>query len=135
MSLYLPDNSAWARTHVPAVRARLDTLAEANELATCGMVELEVLYSARNRADLDRLWQWHRGLHRAPIDDDTFRTAVVLQAQLADTGRHRRPIPDLIIAAVAVQSDLTVLHYDKDFEIIAEVCALEHEWVVPQGSV
>lgn len=34
--------------------------------------------------------------------------------------RHRLPITDLLIAAVAEVNDLTVLHYDKDFDTIAE---------------
>lgn len=133
--IYLADKSALARASTPAVAERLDPLSEANQLATCAMVELEILYSARNRAEYDRLWDWVRGLRRAQINEDTFRMAIAIQAQLANTGRHRRPIPDLIIAAAALQADLTVLHYDKDFEIIAEVCDLAHEWVVPQGSI
>lgn len=41
---------------------------------------------------------------------------------LADRGRHRAPsIPDLIIAATAELAGLTVLHHDKDFEMIADV--------------
>ena len=41
---------------------------------------------------------------------------------LADRGQHRAPsIPDLIIAATAELAGLTVLHLDKDFEIIAEI--------------
>jgi hypothetical protein len=41
---------------------------------------------------------------------------------LADRGQHRAPsIPDLIIAATAELAGLTVLHLDKDFEVIADV--------------
>lgn len=41
---------------------------------------------------------------------------------LADRGQHRAPsLPDLIIAATAELAGLTVLHLDKDFEVIAEV--------------
>jgi hypothetical protein len=43
-------------------------------------------------------------------------------ALLADRGQHRAPsIPDLIIAATAELADLTVLHLDKDFDIIAQI--------------
>jgi predicted nucleic acid-binding protein len=39
---------------------------------------------------------------------------------LADHGQHRAPsIPDLLIAATAELAGLTVLHRDKDFELIA----------------
>ena len=41
---------------------------------------------------------------------------------LADRGQHRAPsIPDLIIAATAELAGLTVLHLDKDFDLIAEI--------------
>jgi predicted nucleic acid-binding protein len=48
--------------------------------------------------------------------------AEVVQGLLADRGQHRAPsVPDLLIAAAAELLDLTVLHMDKDFELIAEV--------------
>ncbi len=41
---------------------------------------------------------------------------------LADRGQHRAPsIPDLIIAATAELAGLTVLHLDKDFDLITEI--------------
>jgi predicted nucleic acid-binding protein len=88
------------------------------------VTRLEVGYSARSGADL-------RGALRQPplaaipveyltpaIED---RAAEVLTL-LADRGEHRAPsIPDLIIAATAELADLTVLHVDKDFDLIARV--------------
>ena len=48
--------------------------------------------------------------------------AVEVLGLLADRGQHRAPsIPDLIIAATAELSGLTVLHVDKDFEVIAKI--------------
>jgi predicted nucleic acid-binding protein len=48
--------------------------------------------------------------------------AVEVLALLADRGQHRGPsIPDLIIAATAERAGLTVLHLDRDFELIAEI--------------
>ncbi len=47
---------------------------------------------------------------------------------LADRGQHRAPsIPDLIVAATAEHSDLTLLHSDKDFELIAAITGQPHE--------
>ena len=55
----------------------------------------------------------------APAIEDR---AIEVQAILAERGQHRAPsIPDLLIAAVAELAQLTVLHVDKDFELIAEV--------------
>ena len=43
-------------------------------------------------------------------------------ALLADRGQHRAPsIPDLIIAATAELAGLTIIHIDKDFDLIAEL--------------
>lgn len=48
--------------------------------------------------------------------------AVEVQTMLADLGRHRAPsVLDLLIAAAAELASLTVLHVDKDFELIASV--------------
>jgi len=85
---------------------------------------LEVGYSARS-ADALRT-----GLIRPPIASMPVEyltpaiedRAAQVQAQLADRGQHRGPsIPDLIIAAVAELSGFTVLHCDKDFELIANI--------------
>lgn len=48
--------------------------------------------------------------------------AVQVQRLLAARGLHRAPsVPDLIIAAIAERSRLTILHTDKDFDLVAEV--------------
>lgn len=50
------------------------------------------------------------------------KRAVEVLRLLVHGGRHRAPpAPDLLIAAIAEQAKLTVLHLDKDFELIAEV--------------
>jgi predicted nucleic acid-binding protein len=67
--------------------------------------------------------EYLRRTRREPHSDMEQR-AVEVQALLADQGRHRAPaIPDLLVAAVAERAGLTVLHLDKDFELIAEVTA------------
>lgn len=48
--------------------------------------------------------------------------ALQVQLLLATTCHHRAPsIPDLIIAAAAELAGLTVLHLDKDFDLIAGI--------------
>lgn len=83
---------------------------------------LEVGYSARNADDL------HAGLRQPPVgampvEHATPRAedrAVEVLTLLAGRGQHRAPsIPDLLIAATAEIAGLTVLHCDKDFELIA----------------
>lgn len=54
--------------------------------------------------------------------------AVAVLTMLAERGQHRAPaVPDLLIAAVAEIAGLTVLHCDKDFELIAAVTGQQVE--------
>jgi len=88
------------------------------------VTRLEVGYSARSATDL------RAGLRRPPLSAMPVEyltpviedRAVEVLVLLADRGQHRAPsIPDLIIAATAELAGLTVLHLDKDFEVIADI--------------
>ncbi len=133
---YLIDKSALARmTHAP-VRKRLAPLIEAGEAASCAVIDLEVLYSARNFKEHQKIRQ-RRALayESVPVTAETLERAIEIQGELAKTGRHRVPIPDLLIAAAAEAAGLVILHYDSDYEVIAEVTKQAVEWVVKRGSV
>ena len=43
--------------------------------------------------------------------------------------------PDLLIAAVAEREQVTLLHYDSDYDLIAQVTTQPMQWVVPRGTV
>ena len=134
-AVYLADKSALARFPVAAVGARLRPLLEEGSLATCAIVDLEVLYSSRSLAAYEEVLEERRALDAAPITPEVMERAIHLQHALAQRGQHRIPIPDLIISAAALVAGLVVLHYDADFERIAAVGGAPHEWVVQQGSV
>lgn len=107
-----PDAEAWAnRIERGLVRITTVTL-------------LEVGYSARSGTDLASL------LGAAPVSAMPVEysapaiedRALEVQRRLADRGHHRAPsIPDLLIAAAAEINHHTVLHVDKDFELIADL--------------
>lgn len=132
---YLADKSALARFPIPTVAARLRPLLEDGAIATCAIVDLEVLYSSRNLDDYEAILHERASLANASITPEVMSTAVDLQHELARRGQHRVPIPDLIISAAALRANLAVLHYDSDFERLAAAGGARHEWVVPQGSV
>jgi predicted nucleic acid-binding protein len=130
------DKSALARMQVSAVAERLGPLIEAGEVATCAIIDLEVLFSARNYEEYERM-RARRSLAYTlvSLSDEIFDRAFDVQARLAKTGQHRLPIPDLIIAAAAESAGLILLHYDADFERIAAITGQAIEWVVPRGSI
>jgi predicted nucleic acid-binding protein len=93
-------------------------------LFLCPIGELEQLYSARSAAEYDVLkGEMHAsfGVVAAPID--VFDRALGLQRDLAHHHGmwHRIPIPDLLIAEIALHHGLGVLTADADFERIAEI--------------
>jgi predicted nucleic acid-binding protein len=134
---YLVDKSAIARARVGEVAEELERLQTAGLLAMCGVAELEILYSARSgtehrkiEADLDSACE------RLYTEEEDFVRARAVQRELADAGRHRAvSLADLVIAAVAERHRVAVLHYDADFDLIAEVTGQAVKWVVPRGSV
>ena len=134
--VYLIDKSALARMQHPTVERRLAPVIESGEAATCSMVDLEVLYSTWNREEHSRV-RARRALAYRKVDltEAVFNRAIDVQGLLAGRGRHRLPIPDLIIAAAAEAARMTVLHYDADFDAIAAVTGQDMEWVVPRGSL
>lgn len=133
--VYLADKSALARMPIAAVRARLEPLLVDGLVATCGIINLEIGFSAQTAAVHRDIRRERRSLPRARIDDDVLDRALEVQGLLAERGQHRLPIPDLVIAAAAEMAGLTVLHYAADFDRIAEVTGQTHDWVVPRGTV
>jgi len=134
---FLADKSALTRRETrPEVREVLEPLLVAGEIATCGIVDLELLYSARDRATYRSLVEALRGMPRVPLDEESVNRALTVQAMLAERSQHRAvPLPDLLVAACAERAELTVLHYDADFERIAELTGQSAQWIVPRGSV
>ncbi len=132
---YLADKSALARLSLPAVASRVVPLLEDGLIASCAIVDLEVLYSARSQADYEEVLEERRSLDSAPITPEVMDTAIELQQALARRGQHRIPIPDLVISAAAKHAHLVVLHYDEAFARIRHAGGARHEWVVPQGTI
>jgi predicted nucleic acid-binding protein len=134
---FLADTSALARLRHGPVAAVLGPLIEAGLVATCGVIEFELGWAARNpkefdelRADRDAGYEW------LPTHDEDWRRALAVQGALWRSGRVRAVgFPDLLVAAVAERERVTVLHYDSDYDLIAQVTGQAVQWVVPPGTV
>lgn len=132
---FLLDTSAVKRLDHAEVRAVVEPLAMAGELGRPRICDLEVGYSARNAAEWDQLVGALDAF--APVDTTTAHVHRALQVQrlLAQRSQRGRKIPDLLVAAAAEELDVTVLHYDSDFDLIASVTGQRCQWVVPAGSM
>jgi predicted nucleic acid-binding protein len=134
---FLADKSALARMGHPRVREALEPLIITGDVARCAVVDLEILFSARNHREFVQVRD-ERDLAFPPVDTQQadFDRAVAVMERLAAKGHHRGvSLPDLLIAAVAERHGLTVLHYDADFDTVARVTGQPMRWVVAKGTV
>ena len=124
MTTWLIDKSALARLAVSPDAAEWAGRIERGLVRIATVTRLEVGYSARSGQDL------RAGFRQPPLSSMPVEyltpaiedRAVEVLTLLADRSQHRAPsIPDLIIAATAELAGLTVLHLDKDFEVIAKL--------------
>jgi hypothetical protein len=124
VTTWLIDKSALVRlAESPDVREWASRI-ERGLVRISTVTRLEVGFSARSADDL-RAGHERAPLARMPVEYLTPAIedrAVEVQLALAERGHHRAAsIPDLLIAAAAERAQLTVLHMDKDFELIADV--------------
>ena len=137
VATHLADKSALARMGNEAVARRLGPMIEAGLVGTCGIIELEVRFSARSLAQYEEFSR-DRGLgyESFPMTDKTWERALDVQHALSERGQLRAvKFPDLLIAATAERHRLVIIHYDADYDLIAAVTDQPCEWAVPQGSV
>jgi predicted nucleic acid-binding protein len=137
VATYLADTSALARLHHPVVAAVLAPLIDAGVVATCGVIEFELGWATRSSAEFDQLrTDRDTGYEWLAIQDEDWRRALDVQAALWRSGRMRAVgFPDLLVAAVAERERVTLLHYDGDHDLIAQVTSQPVQWVVPRGTV
>jgi predicted nucleic acid-binding protein len=132
---YLADKSAFEQQrHSEVADGLIRALAADGALCMTEIVALELLYSARNAHDYETRWDDLRTLPWLRLSEAVAARALDIQRQLAGLGQHRRPIPDLLVAATALEHDATVLHYDHDFDLISEATGLASRWIIPAGT-
>jgi predicted nucleic acid-binding protein len=136
----LADTSAWIWTRVVAgeLREEFDEAIVEGAVATCDMVRLELLYSARNASEFRALRSELAALPDCPIAKEQWERALEVYEELAHRGGlHHRAVKhaDLVIASAAEAAGVAVLHYDEDFERIAAVTGQPARWLAQRGSL
>ena len=112
---HLADVSALVQLHQPPVAIRFGGLVVAGLVATCGVVDLELLARFRREERADVLVE-RRFFPRVACDEAVHQRALAVQGLLDD------PLPttaQLVVAAAAELADLVLLHDHDAFERIA----------------
>jgi len=138
----LLDNSAWSRVvagGLPDDRAEaVASWLEQRQLAICLPFLLEAGYSARASADYQEMMdEFDLLFPRVEIAAAIEGRALLAQRELAARGHHRLAPIDVMIAACAHEVGAGVLHYDRDYDLIAAHTSLrfKSEWLGPAGSL
>ncbi len=129
------DTSVLKRLATREVRAVVEPKAIDGQLARPRICDLVVGFSARSDEEWDRLIAALDVFEAVDTTAAHVQRALQVQRLLAKQSQRGRKIPDLLVAAAAESRGLAVLHYDKDFDLIAAVTGQRCDWVVPAGSV
>ncbi len=132
---FLVDTSVLARMAKPAVAAAFAPLAATGEVALCFPVVFELGFAARSPSDYRALADHLSAFAVVPTTEADHRRALEVQASLAERSQHRAlSLVDALVAAVAEARDLSVLHYDADFETVAALTGQAHQWITERGT-
>jgi predicted nucleic acid-binding protein len=134
----LVDTSAWIEALRPSgnsqVRDRVATVVAAGGAVTTQLVVMEILIGARTEEQYQELQEDFSALRRVAIDSSTWVQATRMGFDLRRAGLSI-PATDLLIAAVALANDATVLHADRHFDLIASRSSLKVESLLPTLAV
>jgi predicted nucleic acid-binding protein len=125
--LILVDTSAWIeflRDTGSSVCQRVDALLD-DDIATCHPIRMEVLAGARDEQHLNDLRRLLARASLLPTRATDYERAAVLFRTARRGGETVRKLIDCLIAATAIRLDVTVLHADGDFDVLARHSGLQ----------
>ncbi len=132
---HLVDTSVLTRMGKAEIRDVVEPLAASGRAARATISDLEIGYAARNDREWDNLMGALGVFVPLEVAASHLERAKQVQRVLAQKSQRGRKIPDLLVAAVAEEAGLVVLHYDADFDLIAVATGQPCEWVVSGGEV
>ncbi len=100
-------------------------LNEGEDICTCGIILTEVLQGIRKDEDYQRTLSRFNSFLFLPMNRQVFIRAAELYRSLRRRGVTIRKPVDCMIASVAVEHDIPLLHNDRDFDPIETHCGLK----------
>lgn len=133
--MVLVDTSIWIEVFRKGSRFQLESVVPADAIVTCLPVVQEVLQGFKE----ERAFALARdAMLSFPVVESPLRTEVILEAAQLYRAARRAGITirsgvDCLIAACAIRHHLTVLHRDRDFDLLARISSLESRLVLPSA--
>jgi predicted nucleic acid-binding protein len=123
----LVDTSAWIEVFRKPARIEIGRLGDLDEIVTCLPIIQEVLqgFTDETAFRTAREAMWSFPIVESPLGASVFEEAVGLYRAARRAGFTIRSGVDCLIAACALRHALTVVHVDRDFDLIAHVAPLQ----------
>ena len=123
----LVDTSVWIEVFRRSPRVRLESEVDLDEVVTALPIIQEVLQGFRE----EEAFRTARGamlalpIVESPLSRERFVEAAELYRAARRAGHTVRSATDCLIAACALRNQLLVLHFDRDYDLLARVSALK----------
>ena len=122
--MVLVDTTVWidffADRNEPHVAALEELIENEEDLCLCGIILAEVLQGLRSDEDYIKTKDYLDDLVLLPMQHATFIRAAEVYRRLRKRGVTIRKPVDCMIASVAIEHDIPLLHNDRDFEYMAK---------------
>lgn len=132
---YLIDESVVIRIADDRIQSVLRALLLAGEIGRCSVTDLQIGFHARNEREWNAAIESVSVFEKFEVNNSHLKRGHQIQRLLAEKSIRLYPIFDLIVAAVAEEQGLTLLHCNGNFDLIAEVTGQSCQWVVPPGEI
>jgi predicted nucleic acid-binding protein len=127
----------WARDRrFPKLASWFNTQVTAGRVLVCDLVVLELTRLTPNELRAREVTARLDAFESVPMPSELWKRARELQSLLSANADHRRVPPvDLLIGAAAEKAGVPLVHYDRDYERLARISALQQCWLVPDGTL
>ncbi len=127
--MVLVDTTIWidffAAKSTPEVAELERLLNQGEDICTCGIILTEVLQGIREDKDYQRTLSKFHAFLFLPMNRQTFVKAAELYRSLRHRGVTIRKPVDCMIASVALEHNIALLHHDRDFDPMEIHCGLK----------
>ena len=127
--MILVDTTVWidffaarSLSHVVALEALIK---RRENICICGIILAEVLQGIRQDSEFRKTRDLFNSLILLPMPYTVFLRSAEIYRKLRKKGTTIRKPLDCMIASVAIENDIPLLHNDKDFQPIEKRCGLK----------
>lgn len=125
--MLLIDTSVWInvfRDHSGQVRKQLEVLIAGRDVLLTRFTQLELLQGSLNEKEWTLLSTYLEAQDYVELKASSWQAAARIYYDLRRRGLTVRSPIDCCIAQAALENDLLLIHDDRDFVTVAQVCSL-----------